>query len=132
MLAKLVKYKVGLTVLATLVFSLALAPAALAQALPDPFGQNYGASSGLGDQDIRITIGKIINVALSMLGIVALVIVLFGGFKWMTAGGNDEQVTEARKIIISGIVGLAVILSSYAIAQFVLNQLALATGFNTP
>jgi len=128
MLMKLAKYRVSLAILAALALSLAVAPAALTQGL-DPFGQEYGAATGLGDQDVRTTIATIINVALSLLGIVALVIVLYGGFKWMTAGGNEESVGEARKIIVAGVVGLAIILSSYAVAQFVLNQLAIATGF---
>lgn len=127
MLAQIAKYRVGLTILATLVFSLALAPAALA--VNARLGLDYGTVSGLGSRDVRATIASIINVALGLLGIVALVIVLYGGFKWMTAGGNDDQVGEARKIIISGVVGLAVIFSSYAIANFVLNQLSTATGF---
>ena len=132
MLAQIAKYKVGLTILATLVFSLALAPAVLATTPPPPFGLAYGTATGLGNTDIRTTIASIINVALGLLGIVALVIVLYGGFKWMTAGGNDEQVGEARKIIISGVVGLAVIFSSYAIASFVLTQLSSATGYTAP
>lgn len=127
MLAKLAKYRVGITILATLVFSMALAPAVLAET--DPFGLSYGTVTQLGSRDLRATIASIINVALSMLGIVALVIILFGGFKWMTAGGNDDQVAEARKIIVAGIVGLAVILSSYAIANFVLEQLIEATEY---
>lgn len=130
MLAQIAKYKVGLTVLATLVFSLALAPVALAApTTQQALGLTYGTVTGLGSTDIRATIASIINVALGLLGIVALVIVLYGGFKWMTAGGSDEQVGEARKIIISGVVGLAVIFSSYAIANFVLEQLGQATGF---
>ena len=130
MLAQIAKYKVGLTILATLVFSLALAPAALAApTTQQALGLTYGTVTGLGSTDIRETIASIINVALGLLGIVALVIVLYGGFKWMTAGGSDEQVGEARKIIISGVVGLAIIFSSYAIANFVLEQLGQATKF---
>ena len=74
------------------------------------------------------TATQIINVALGLLGIVAVVIILIGGFKWMTAGGNDEGVTEARKLIFSGIIGIAIILSAWAIARFVLVQLGEATG----
>ena len=132
MLAKLAKHRISLAILAVFAFSLALAPAALAQVVPadDPFGQNIiGEETGLGEQDIRLTIAAIINVALSLLGIVALVIILYGGFKWMTAGGNEESVAEARKIIVAGVIGLAIILSSYAIAQFVLTQLGVATNF---
>lgn len=125
MLVKLAKYKVGIAILATLALSMAVAPTAFATTL----GLGYGTVTGLGSRDVRSTIASIINVALSMLGIVALVIILFGGFKWMTAGGNEDQVAEARKIIISGVVGLAVILSSYAIASFVINQLTAATSY---
>jgi len=94
----------------------------------DPFGINYGAKTGLGSRDIRDTIGSIINVALGLLGIVAVVIVLAGGFKWMTSGGNEEKSTEARKLIFAGIIGLAIILSAYAISRFVLTQLYTATS----
>lgn len=92
------------------------------------FGLGYAGETGLGGQDVRSTIAQIINVALGLLGIVAVVIVLAGGFKWMTAGGNEEKTTEARKLIFAGIIGLAIILSAYAIARFVLEQLYDATG----
>lgn len=88
-------------------------------------------SLGLGTKDIRATIASIINVALGLLGIVAVVIVLIGGFKWMTAGGEQGKVDEAKKLITSGIIGLAIIVSAYAIAQFVVDSLMKATG-NTP
>ncbi len=74
------------------------------------------------------TVVRLINVALSLLGIVAVVIVLIGGFKWMTAGGNEDKTVEARKLIFSGIIGMAIILSAWAIARFVLSNLASATN----
>jgi len=88
---------------------------------------NVGASTGLGTQDVRQTIGKIINVALSLLGVIVLVIIIYGGFLWMTAGGNDEKVGEAKKWIFGGIIGLVIILSAYAIASFVISNLVTAT-----
>ena len=100
----------------------------------DTFGMtqvNTGIGGTLGNTDLRIVIGKVINVALSLLGVVAVVIVLMGGFKWMTAGGNDTKVEEARKIIFQGVIGLAVVLSAWAIAIFVLNSLSSATGSGT-
>lgn len=87
-----------------------------------------GETTVLGTSDLVETATSIINVALGLLGIVSVVIILIGGFKWMTAGGNDEQVGEARKWIFSGIIGLAIILSAWAIARFVLNNLGTATG----
>ncbi len=81
----------------------------------------------LGNRDIRETIADIINVLMGLLGIIAVVMILIGGFKWMTAGGNEDKVGEAKKFIIQGIVGLVIILSSWAIARFVLTQLQTAT-----
>jgi hypothetical protein len=88
---------------------------------------NVGAATGLGTQDVRQTIGRIINVALSLLGVIVLVIIIYGGFLWMTAGGNDEKVGEAKKWIFGGIIGLVIILSAYAIASFVISNLVNAT-----
>lgn len=105
-----------------------------ANAAADPFGVNEtskGLGGTLGNQDFIVTITKIINIALSLLGIVAVVIVLIGGFKWMTAGGNDEKVTEGRKYITSGVIGLAIILSALAITTFAINSLKEATGSGT-
>ncbi|MEK7625394.1 MAG: hypothetical protein AAB467_03520 [Patescibacteria group bacterium] len=82
---------------------------------------------GLASADIRVTIAKIIRVAMSLLGIVVVCIILYGGFLWMTAGGNEEQVGQAKSWIFSGVIGLAIILSAYGIATFVINQLVAAT-----
>lgn len=90
-------------------------------------GITYAGQTGLGGGDVRDTISRIINVALGFLGIVAVVIILIGGFTWMTAGGNDEKVGEAKKWIFSGIIGLAIILSAYALASYVITNLVTAT-----
>ncbi len=91
-------------------------------------GIEYGTATGLGTADIRSTVASIINVALGLLGIVAVVIIVAGGFIWMTSGGNDEKVDKAKNMIFMGIIGLAIILSAYAIATFVIAQLTRATG----
>lgn len=101
---------------------------ASAQAPADPFGIQYGKQTGLGQQDPRQTVALVIKILMGFLGTIAIVIILLGGFKWMTAAGNDEKVGEAKKLIASGIIGLVIILSSYAITTFVLNQLINATG----
>ncbi|HWR00204.1 MAG TPA: hypothetical protein VN397_05185, partial [Candidatus Methylomirabilis sp.] len=62
----------------------------------------------LGSGDVRQTAARLINVALGFLGIIAVVIVLIGGFKYMVSGGNEEKTSEARRLIVSGIIGLAI------------------------
>ncbi|MFA6255208.1 MAG: pilin [Patescibacteria group bacterium] len=91
-------------------------------------GLNYGTYTGLGTKDIREGIMNVVNVLLGFLGILAIVIILWGGFRWLTSGGNEEKVGEAKKIITAGIIGLVIIFTAYAIATFVINQLITATG----
>lgn len=93
----------------------------------DRFGVNYGSNAGLGTRDVRDTVTAIINVALGVLGIVALLIILWGGLTWMTAGGNEEKTSQARKIIASGVVGLIVIFVAYALTTFIFGVLENAT-----
>lgn len=102
-----------------------MTPQASAQDLN--FGNEYAANTGLGERDPREIAASIINIALGFLGILAVVIILIGGFKWMTAAGNEDKVGEAKKIIVAGVIGLVIILASWGIASFVLNQLLEAT-----
>ncbi|MBU0646451.1 pilin [Patescibacteria group bacterium] len=121
-------YKIG-TKLAIL--PVLLAPkATFAQALgqEDLFGgigsEEFAGSAGLGSANLTDTIASIIRTILGFLGIIAVVIILFGGFKWMTSGGAEEKVKDAKKLIISGIIGLVIVLSAFAIASFVITNIA--------
>ncbi|KPJ84829.1 hypothetical protein AMJ57_05335 [Parcubacteria bacterium SG8_24] len=110
----------------TVTFTAATLPL-LAAAQVD-LGLEYATTIGLGTRDVRETIGGVIRAFMGLLGIVAVVIILLGGFKWMTAGGNEEKVSEAKKLIISGIIGLIIIMSAYAIAQFVVGAIINGTS----
>jgi len=83
---------------------------------------------GLGDEDPRTVAASVINIALGFLGIIAVVIILLGGFKWMTAGGNEDKLGEARALITAGIIGLVIILMAWGIARFVIEALYEKTG----
>lgn len=91
---------------------------------PDTFASSAGLSASA---DLPTTIASIIRVILGFLGVVAVVIIMIGGFKWMTAGGNDDKVKSARKVMVSGIIGLVIVLSAFAIAQFVISSIITAT-----
>jgi hypothetical protein len=84
--------------------------------------------AGFGKKSIYQTVGDIIKIALTLVGIIAIVLVIYGGFKWMTAGGSEEKVDEAKKILYSGAIGLVIIFSAYALTTFVLGTLLKATG----
>ena len=68
-------------------------------------------------------VGTIIQVVLGFLGIVATALVVYAGFLYMTARGNDTQVKKALAILRNAVVGLVIIMSAYAITAFVIDQL---------
>lgn len=68
-------------------------------------------------------IGTVISSFLSLLGIVFVVLMLYGGFKWMKATGREDEVGKAQDIIRNAIIGLILTASSYAIYSFVMSGL---------
>lgn len=69
-------------------------------------------------------IGSIIQSALSFLGVIFLLLMIYGGYLWMTAQGNDQQVEKAKNLIIAAIIGVIVVASAYAISYFVVGSLS--------
>lgn len=118
-----------------LVFSFTALPA-LAQGPVNPFGtnqlqENVNQNLGLGNRDPREIAASAINVIMGFLGIIAVVIILIGGFKWMTAAGEESKVEEAKKLMTAGVIGLVIILAAWGITIFVMNALLSATGAQT-
>jgi hypothetical protein len=124
-------FKIAGVFLVTLLAVFLLSNFVLAATGPD-VGINYPAGTGLSNsQDIRIIIAKIIRVAIGFLGIIAVGLIIYAGWLWMTSEGNEEKVGQAKKILTNAIVGLIIILSAFAIVSFILNSLLAAVGNNT-
>ena len=87
----------------------------------------FGSQTQLGTKSLPQTIAGIINVAMGLLGMVVVILILAGGFMWMIAAGDADKIKKAKGLIFGGIIGLAIILSAYAIAQFVVGSLLNAT-----
>jgi hypothetical protein len=99
--------------------------AALAQVGVDP---EYGTTFGLGTADLMSTVIKIVQWALGFLGLIAVIMIMYGGFVWMTAAGNTDKVAKAKKIIIRAAIGLAIILLAWAITLFIMKTVSDVTG----
>ncbi|PJE76075.1 hypothetical protein COV04_00905 [Candidatus Uhrbacteria bacterium CG10_big_fil_rev_8_21_14_0_10_48_11] len=86
---------------------------------------NFANDSGLGagPGDLRILIARIIRALLGFLGLIAVGVVLYGGYLWMTAGGNSDRVEMAKQVLQNGAIGLVIILLAFSIVSFILNQL---------
>lgn len=90
--------------------------------------QAAGAGTVLSGESIILIVVRVINAALALLGIVTVGLVLYAGYLIMTAGGNEEKVAQGKLVLRNAVIGLAIILSSFAIVQFVLSRLGAATG----
>src|SRR3989339_805425 len=90
--------------------------------------ESLAAQAGLGVSAPRLIIARVINITLGFLGIIALGLIVYAGFLWMTAEGNEQQIENAKKILIGGVIGLVIILSAFGIAVFVMRAISGATG----
>lgn len=77
------------------------------------FGENPGQDGGA--YSLQIFLSSMITIVLSVGGIVAFFMLLWGGFEYITAGGDKEATQKAGKRITSALIGLALLLSSFAI-----------------
>lgn len=91
---------------------------------------NLNGSLGETGTDPRILITRIIQIFLSFLGIIALLITLYAGVLWMTSGGNEEKIEKAKKILRNAVIGLIIILSSWAITTYIISRLTGGLGTN--
>lgn len=95
---------------------------AFAQAAPtDPGVEEVARAAEVeGTTDLPVIIGRLINIALGFVGIILLVIIIYAGFLWMTAGGDADQVKKAQQWIKNAVIGLLIIAASFAIVRFIL------------
>jgi FtsH-binding integral membrane protein len=108
------------------VFSMVFAsPAQAAKTLDDAaatLGTVVGPT-GVSTKSIQVQVGDIIRIALSITGTIFFVLMVYAGFKWMTARGNEEAVTKARGTLIAAVIGLAIVVGAYSVTVFVTNRL---------
>ena len=79
-------------------------------------------------QDLKTIIENIVRIVLGFIGIVFIIILLYGGVIWMTSGGDDEKVAKAKKTIINAIIGLIIILLSNTIVRFIVGAVGVGDG----
>ena len=108
----------------SLLFAISMSAIALPVFAASPnLGIEYANNLGLtgNNADPRDAAVTVVRYLMTFLAIIAVIIILLGGFRWMTAGGNEDRIASAKKTIIAGAIGLVVILAAFAIVQFVIN-----------
>lgn len=79
--------------------------------------------TGVQKTDLPTASGQLIKSALGVLGLIFFVLVIYAGITWMTARGDEEAANKARETIFAAVIGLSVILASYAITNFVTSRI---------
>ncbi|MCK5481702.1 MAG: hypothetical protein KAJ06_11165, partial [Gammaproteobacteria bacterium] len=93
-------------------------------ALAQDIGIDYAGNIGLqeaSETDAKTFIVNIIKYVLTFLGIIAVVMVMYGGFIWMTSNGQPDRIQKAKNTLIAAVIGLIIVLSAFAIVTFIAN-----------
>ncbi|MFA6422021.1 MAG: hypothetical protein WCV92_01310 [Candidatus Buchananbacteria bacterium] len=83
---------------------------------------------GLPNVDLITFISRLVRIFLSLIVLIAVLLIILSGFRWMVAGGDEEKIKKARSALFNAIIGLILVLSSYAIVSFVISVLINATS----
>lgn len=73
--------------------------------------------------DLFVVVQNLLNTTFGVVGIIAVIMIIIGGFHYMTSQGSPEKVQKGKNTILYGIVGLVICLSAFAIVNFVLASL---------
>ena len=109
------------------VLSLAVAVVAVVMpiALPSASAQfksglDAARTDEMSTKPIGTTIGEVVNIFLYFVGAVAVIVVIWGGFQYITSSGDSQKATTAKNTIMYAVIGLVVAIFAYAIVNFVL------------
>jgi len=87
--------------------------------------QETAKSAGFGEKAPEVTAvaGKIVGVVIGLSGFLLAIYLVYGGFLWMTSGGEEEKIKKAKGMITNAIIGLVIVILAYAISNFVIERL---------
>ena len=89
----------------------------------DQAAGNTGAGYKTSGVNVETLIGLGIATVLSFVGVIFLILAIYGGYIWMLARGNEQEVERAKEIIKNSIIGLVVVIAAYAISWYIINAL---------
>ncbi len=117
-------YRILTPLIALLNFVL-LVPVASAQGLKNAAGKLGTTATKAGTEgtgNLETVVGTGIRTALTLVGLIFLVLMVYAGYLWMTARGEESQIEKAKNIITAALIGLVVVLGAYAITTLVISR----------
>lgn len=92
------------------------------------FLRDIGEEAGYKTVDPHVLVARYINIFLQLVGAILVALLVYGGFLWMTAGGDQEKVKKATSTIKNAIIGLIIIVLAWSLSRFILTRLITATS----
>ncbi|MFC1612967.1 hypothetical protein ACFL23_01410 [Patescibacteria group bacterium] len=86
-------------------------------------GANYPTTT-VNEDSLYSTIGYFVQIVLSVIGVLLMILIIYAGFLWMGAQGNEEQITKAKAYIQNAIIGVIIVLMAYSITYFIMAKLS--------
>ena len=80
-------------------------------------------SEDANDDKVNELIKQVINIISAIVGVIAVVMIIIGGFRYITSGGQPDKVTSAKNTILYGLIGLVIVALAQVIVQFVLTKI---------
>jgi hypothetical protein len=125
------KYAIPLLAIAVPIVALAAGkPNAGAEAVAG-LGASAGAAGLNTSLSLAQVIGTIIKGALALVGLIFLILMVYAGYLWMIARGNEELVTKSKDTLRAAIIGIIIVVGAYAITSFIINSLTGQGGAST-
>ncbi|MFH1523079.1 MAG: hypothetical protein ABIE43_04665 [Patescibacteria group bacterium] len=96
----------------------------------DTIGSTAFGNSGA-PLDVRVIIARAIKAFLGFMGVIFLILLVLAGYKYMNSRGNEEKVTEAIGQIRTAIIGLLIVVASYALTSYITSCVVEITNVET-
>ena len=131
---KLTLKRIGAGLLSVLFMALVILPAIQvgAQGTDDPLNiKNVDVGLTANDTSPVTLVTDLVKIVLGLMGLVAVIIVLYAGFIWMTAQGDEDKVKKAKDMLKNGVIGLIIIVLAYTLASWA-SEFAVSLTGSTP
>ena len=96
--------------------------------IKDVFSKTTGEAGYKTDVEVASLAGTIIKSIVALVGVAFLVLMIYGGILWLTAGGMEEQVSKSQKTISRAVIGFIIVLAAYGLTDYTVGKIITATG----
>ena len=88
----------------------------------------FGIACGTTAADLKLRIQTIVNIFLSLVGVIAGAMIVYGGFLYVISGADEGNAKRGKQIIIYAVIGLIILTATWAVYVFILNWLGIGSG----